>query len=107
MFPWNSEFGGPAYIEQNGLAIAGRPPDSPDSYVINLHLPSIVAKIITTALENGWSPNTLNKPFFIPDGYLWLKEIEVVIGQQYGQAHTPEELPHPLSSPQVEDCPSI
>jgi hypothetical protein len=91
VFPWNSEFGSEGYIERTGVAIAGRP----TTHIINLHLPSIVAKIISIALENGWSPKTQNKPLFIPDGYLWLKEIDVIIGQPYGQTHSPEGLPYP------------
>jgi hypothetical protein len=102
-FPWNSKFGGPAYIEQTGVAIAGCPP----THVINLHLPSIVAKIIPIALENGWLPKTQNKPFFIQDGYFWLKEIGVIIGHPLDQIHPPEELSYSALNSQVEDCPSI
>jgi hypothetical protein len=77
-FPWHSPLGGAEYIERRGVVVFYDRP----TQAINLNLPRIAAKLITSALEHGWSPKTQHKLLLISDGFIWMRENNIELSEQ-------------------------
>lgn len=78
-FPWHSPLGGSEYVWRRGVVVFDDRPE----HIINLNLPRVAAKLITSALEYGWSPKTQIKALLISDGFHWLRENNLDLGEPY------------------------